>query len=546
MREGFRPQIGSTHLRLFVPEGVCLVRYFIGIVAVISALAALPADAAFIRGGKPIKGRYIVTLHDNVHGNVGALATALTRGHQGRLLATMEHAMRGFGVEMTEARAIALSHHPWVKLVEEDEEFQLSGAPGLFDFSSTKKPSRIETNADACPWQGSYYLCSYANDTFWALDRIDNAAGIYSTKAYAYYSTGQGVRAYVVDSGVYKDHVEFYAGQVEAGANMMVDPDIADPIDPQSEPREEPPVALDSSPADYPCNAWTSDYFVSHGTGVASALAGQTTGVAKRATIVPVKVMNCGGQRPKLAIARGLDWIMADMATKPAGTRAVVNMSVFMLLNSSSPNGTLIKDQVCETSAGSSTFTNCVSAIENEVATLVSQNIPVVVSANNQNTDTCSGAGTTSPARMGYGGDSTFPSTHRTITAGGSMIASTYADARWTCAATPQNCAAPFQNELGSNYGPCVSIWAPAANVRVAFTSSATSYRPADGSSSGTSFSAPFTAGVVARLLQRYPTLTSTQVWQALVTRANLRSSTPDFDPSSTVNTKLIYMSATE
>ena len=344
----------------------------------------------------------------------------------------------------------------------------------------------------ACPWDAAgYYLCSYTDDTFWHLDRLDNQGQLYATKRYGYTSTGAGVRAYVVDFRVYGAHSEF-GSRVEAGTNMMVDPDIADPVNPGS--GEEPPVALDGAPANNPCGGWIADENArpGHGTGVASVLAGNTVGVAKDATIVPVKVGNCAGDIPKLAVARGLDWIQADMQNQ-GGTLAVVIMS--FAFGVAGQEGA----QVCEDGMGG--FTNCRAAVENEINALISQNIVVVTSANNQNVGNSCGAQT--PARMGYGNETNFPNTYRTITVGGTMYTGSYVDQRWTCAVQPGACAASGSfaaNNPGSNWGPCVSIFAPAWNINVAGAAGPTSFR-----------------------------------W-----------STPDFDPSALVNTRLPYMPATE
>lgn len=161
---------------------------------------------------------------------------------------------------------------------------------------------------------------------------------------------------------------------------------------------------------------------------------------------------------------------------------------------------------------------------------------------------------------MGYGNEAGFASTHRTITVGGTMAFAEggYADQRWTCAAAPARPPAPAGCDAawgpgnpGSNYGPCVSIWAPAWNIRVAHSAHANSYREPGGASSGTSFAAPYVAGVIARLFELNPTLTSTQVWNELTSRADQRHIPPnqtmsDFDPSGVVNRRLVYMPSTE
>jgi len=96
------------------------------------------------------------------------------------------------------------------------------------------------------------------------------------------------------------------------------------------------------------------------------------------------------------------------------------------------------------------------------------------------------------------------------------------------------------------NFGPCVSMWAPGGNVRIA-------YKAADGtpttlsSTGGTSFASALVTGAVARLLQQYPNLTAQQVWTELQNRAALRSPQPaDFDPSGVTNTRLLYIGHTE
>ncbi len=530
-------------------------------------IGVVTLNADYLHSNKPLANRYIITFNDSVaRGDVDRVAKELAHEFQGHVIATMSYGMKGFGAVMTEQRARALSHHPSVKLVEEDGEIDISDATSRFDFASARpvssstalRPSKLLplTVPDNCPLNGSYFVCSYSDDTFWHLDLLDNQGPINADHKYAFATTGAGVRAYVVDTGVYGQHSEFLDGngnsRVETGANMVVDPDIADAVERND---EEPPISLDYSLPNFPCGAWQTPANVSvnvgHGTAVASVLGGNSTGVAKNVTIVPVKVFNCAvpnAQSSKLAVARGLDWIIADMQGRSG--RAVVSMSVFFdtVLGQ---NFVRNDAQMCEDSEGSHTYTNCVSALENEVNNVIGANIPVVVSANNRNDGECR----TSPARMGYGNESAFPSTHRTITVGGTMYlkdaAGNYSYQQWTCAATPEGCDAGWVDSItgygsGSNFGACVSIWAPAWNIHVAGASSANSYRPSGGANSGTSFSAPFTAGVVARLLERDSSLTPDQIWQALVTRANQRWGMPDFDPSAVENHHLVYISPFE
>lgn len=187
-------------------------------------------------------------------------------------------------------------------------------------------------------------------------------------------------------------------------------------------------------------------------------------------------------------------------------------------------------------------WSNCHTAIESVVWKLIQNNIVVVAAAGNGNWDTCSYSAV---ARMGYGNEVAYPSSNRVITVGGTMAVPTaYTDARWTCAAAPEGCQSGWgPSNPGSNYGACVSMFAPGWNIRVAGASGASSFRTSGGPSSGTSFATPIVTGAVARLLESNPTFTASQIWQALRDRADMRGlSVADFDPSTKTNRRLVYL----
>ncbi|MDR7161845.1 S8 family serine peptidase [Arthrobacter sp. BE255] len=126
----------------------------------------------------------------------------------------------------------------------------------------------------------------------WGLDRVDQRA-LPLSGSYSWTAAGAGVSAYVVDTGVLATHTEF-AGRITAGWTAVAD-----------------------GRGSGDCNG--------HGTHVAGTVAGTTYGVAKAATVVPVRVLDCNGSGYNSDVVAGLDWIAANHA---AGTPAVVNMSL--------------------------------------------------------------------------------------------------------------------------------------------------------------------------------------------------------------------------
>ncbi|MDD3764911.1 MAG: S8 family peptidase [Nevskiales bacterium] len=271
------------------------------------------ADAA-----TPIRNQYIVVLDDAALASAGPVqglrdltANLLTQVGGGQLLAQYEYALRGFAVRLSPVQAEALARLPLVKLVEQDQVVEASAT---------------QSNAT------------------WGLDRIDQR-NLPLDSQYSYPNqAGQGVTVYVIDTGLNATHQEF-TGRVGAGRNFA----------PNSGGLLCTLLGLGCStdPANTTdCNG--------HGTHVSGTAVGTTYGVAKQATIVPVRVLGCNGSGSNSGVIAGVDWVAAN-----AQLPAVANMSL---------------------GGGDS------SALDQAVENAVASGVTFVVAAGNDNANACSGS----------------------------------------------------------------------------------------------------------------------------------------------------------
>jgi len=128
----------------------------------------------------------------------------------------------------------------------------------------------------------------------WGIARIDETVRE-ATLTYSYFASGGAqVTAYVIDTGVLLTHTEF-AGRAKWGTDT-------------------------TGEGDYDGNG--------HGTHVAGTIGGTIYGVAKKVTIVAVKVLNSGGSGTWAGVIAGVDWVTKDHVARGAGARSVGNMSL--------------------------------------------------------------------------------------------------------------------------------------------------------------------------------------------------------------------------
>jgi subtilisin family serine protease len=223
----------------------------------------------------------------------------------------------------------------------------------------------------------------------WGLDRIDQRLRPLNG-TYTYNYTGTGVKIYIIDTGIRATHTDF-GGRVISGFTSIND------------------------------GIGTND-LGGHGTHVAGTAAGSHWGVAKNATLVPVRVLDAGGFGSAATIIAGVDFVTADhQPSQPA----VANMSLTL-------------------HAGS-------GALDNAVTRSIIDGVTYVIAAGNDdsNTNPCNH----SPARVQ-----------------GALV----------LGATKDN---DSRDTIYSNYGPCVDLFAPGTAIQSAWITNDTDTNVISGTS---------------------------------------------------------------
>lgn len=264
------PMRNRTRLRAFAAAALTAAMVMAGPMYA-SARSARASDeraapAPLYRSAKAVPGRYIVTLSkavdtESVMGQVGVTPTF-----------TYKSAMRGFAAALSPQQLEWVRATPGVIAVEEDATVSVLGS------------GDGDTRAADSLARASLAPASLAPAASWGLDRIDQH-NLPLDKSFTVKTGGQGATAYILDTGIDYTHTEF-GGRAVFGYDAVGD-------------------------------GWKGRDCHGHGTHVAGTVAGKTYGVARQASLVGVRVLNCLGMGSWSAVIAGLDWVAAN-AKHPA------------------------------------------------------------------------------------------------------------------------------------------------------------------------------------------------------------------------------------
>lgn len=303
-----------------------------------------------------VEGEYLVVF--TPQSRIGAaddIASALTEAVGGEVVDVFNTVLDGYSATLSEDEALAIAADPRVERVEQA--------------------------------QMVYAVAEQADPPSWGTDRVDQR-DLPLDRRYSYPdSAGAGVNVYIVDSGIRLTHAEF-AGRIRPGF---------DAITPGGNAND--------------CNG--------HGTHVAGTAVGTTYGIAKKANVYPVRVLDCSGSAPSTALLAGMEWV-AENAVKPA----TVNYSVG-----------------CRTACS-------IPSIDTAVKNIVASGITWVSAAGNSNDNACRYSPQLVP---------------ETLTVGNS----TRTDAK----------------SPSSSFGSCLDVWAPGTEILSSWLTGDTATRALTGTS---------------------------------------------------------------
>lgn len=302
-------------------------------VATAAAVPALPASAApdlapvKTTAGPTIPGQYIVVLDS------GSNAASVARRHGVATQRQYSAAIDGFAAKLSSAQLASVRADSSVAYVVADAYATIKSKPAP-PRNTTAPRAGAAVGTHSAPPSGK----TVQGGATWGLDRVDQRARPLNG-TYRYTTTGAGVTAYIIDTGIYTAHTQF-GGRASGGFTSIAD---------------------GRGTAD--CNG--------HGTHVAGTIGGATYGVAKAVRLVGVRVLDCTGSGTWSGVIAGIDWV-----TYNHNGPSVANMSLGGGFN---------------------------QAVNDAVTNSIAEGVTYAVAAGNSNDNACSYSPSSTPLALTVG-----------------------------------------------------------------------------------------------------------------------------------------------
>ncbi|KAI0129549.1 peptidase S8/S53 domain-containing protein [Xylariales sp. AK1849] len=219
-----------------------------------------PAQLLVNRDANLIPGQYIIKMKDGISAASVDDAMTLFEGDAEHVWKT---GFKGFAAKLDAAALENIQNHPEVEYVEQDAVVSIN------TYVSQSSPP-------------------------WGIGRISHKT--LTTTPYVYDdSAGEGVCAYVIDTGILTTHTQF-GGRATFLKNYAGDGSNTDGN--------------------------------GHGTHVSGTIGGSTYGVAKKVSLFAVKVLDASGSGTNSGVISGINFVASDSQTRSCAKGSVANMSL--------------------------------------------------------------------------------------------------------------------------------------------------------------------------------------------------------------------------